>query len=212
LWRIGSAAASVSRPRNTSDNIRRAAFATNQLRVFGPRLRRIRILFRALPGSDGFIRRGAGGPPQAPDNGTAYLQASQGDSLTFTYYDAPAFSVVSVDLAGYSTVVPDTTIHIVGHRADGSTITTDVERHGIIFQTYSFGPDWSGLTRVDIPTYGWSLDNLVVSILPFAPTLRVQLTAQGVVLAWPAAYSGFTLQCSESLTPPNWFDCTNSPT
>src|SRR5205807_4626168 len=70
--------------------------------------------------------------------------------------------VYSSDL--YSTVVPDATIHFVGYRRDGSTITTDVDRHGIVFQTYNFGPDWSGLTRVEIPTYGWSLDNAVISI------------------------------------------------
>lgn len=32
------------------------------------------------------------------------------------------------------------------------------------FQTFSFGPEFSSLTRVEIPTYGWSLDNLVVAI------------------------------------------------
>ncbi len=32
------------------------------------------------------------------------------------------------------------------------------------FQTLYFGPEFSGLVQVRIPTYGWSLDNLVVTI------------------------------------------------
>jgi hypothetical protein len=99
-----------------------------------------------------------------PDDGTPYLQTALGDSLAFGYLNRPSFDLVSVDLAGYSTVVPDATIHFVGYRRDGSTITTDVERHGIVFQTYTFSSDWSDLTRVEMPTPGWSLDNLVVSI------------------------------------------------
>jgi hypothetical protein len=110
------------------------------------------------------VLHGGGGGPNRPDNGTAYLQAGLGSDLMFTYLNGPAFNLVSVDLAGYSTVVPDTTVHFVGYRRDGSTITTDIDRHGITFQTYNFGAGWSDLTRVDIPTYGWSLDNLVVSI------------------------------------------------
>ena len=80
---------------------------------------------------------------------------------------------MGVDLAEYSTVVPDAvTVHFVGCRSDGSVLTTDLTTDGIIdctgpledFQTFQFGPDWTGLTRVEIPTIGWSLDNLVVSV------------------------------------------------
>jgi len=78
-----------------------------------------------------------------------------------------------VSLAEYSTVVPDSvTVHFVGYRHDGSVVTTDLITDGIIdgtgpipdFQTFNFGPQFTGLDRVEIPTYGWSLDNLVVSI------------------------------------------------
>lgn len=78
-----------------------------------------------------------------------------------------------MDLAEYSTVVPDAvTVHFVGYRLDGSTVTTDFTTDGIIdgtgpladFQTFYFGPEFSGLTRVEIPTSGWSLDNLVFTV------------------------------------------------
>ena len=32
------------------------------------------------------------------------------------------------------------------------------------FQTFYFGQEFSGLTRVEIPTFGWSLDNLIVAV------------------------------------------------
>jgi hypothetical protein len=123
------------------------------------------------PGN-GFIRNG-GGRVNSPENGTAYLQGSLGDSLVFSFLDDSVFNLVSVDLAEYSTVVPDAvTVPFVGYRHDGSMVITSFTTDGIIdgtgpladFQTFHLGPEFTGLTRVEIPTYGWSLDNLYVSI------------------------------------------------
>jgi hypothetical protein len=50
-------------------------------------------------------------------------------------------------------------VHIVGYRHDGTTVTTDVETGGINFHTVYFSPSFTGLDRVEIPNYGWSLDN-----------------------------------------------------
>lgn len=121
----------------------------------------------------GFVRRnGAGAYGYYPDNGTAYLQADVGSSLLFDFNNGSLFNLVSVDLAEYSTVVPDAvTVHFVGYRQDGSTVTTDFTTDGIIdgpgplndFQPFYFSPEFSALSRVEIPTIGWSLDNLVVS-------------------------------------------------
>jgi hypothetical protein len=32
------------------------------------------------------------------------------------------------------------------------------------FETFNFGPEFSSLTKVEIPDYGWSLDNLKLSV------------------------------------------------
>ena len=123
------------------------------------------------PGN-GFGRTG-GGIAALPENGTAYLQALLGDSLQFSFINLTPFSLISVDLAEYSTVVPDAvTVHFIGYRSDGSIVTQDFTTDGIIdgtgpiqdFQTFQFGPEFSGLTRVEIPTFGWSLDNLIVAV------------------------------------------------
>ena len=52
------------------------------------------------PGN-GFILRG-GGYLLYPENGTAYLQASLGDSLQFSFIDDSVFDLVSVDLGLHS--------------------------------------------------------------------------------------------------------------
>jgi hypothetical protein len=138
--------------------------------------------FTPLPVSDGFGRQG-GGSPFIPDNGTAYLQGTSGDSLRFSNVNATTFSLQAVDLAGYSTVVPDFSVPFVGYRPNGSTVATNFSGTGIDFRTFDFGPEFSGLAHVEIPTYAWSLDNLIISIpepsvasLTFAAVLGLLLT------------------------------------
>ena len=133
------------------------------------------MVFTPIDPSDlgsAFGRR-AGGSSLYPENGTTYLQGLQGSTLKFARLDGSVFGLASVDLAEYSTVFAyPATVHFVGYRADGTTVTTDFTTDGIIdgtgpladFQTFYFGPEFSGLARVEIPYPGWSLDNLVVSV------------------------------------------------
>jgi hypothetical protein len=50
------------------------------------------------------------------------------------------------------------------------------------FETFYFDKEWTDLTRVEIPTYGWSLDNLVVATIPEPATRALLLT--GGLLLW----------------------------
>lgn len=133
--------------------------------------------------------RAAGGIQQLPENGTTYLHAAFTQSLRFSSINGSLFSLVSVDLAEYSTVVPDAvTVHFIGYRPDGSIVTTDFTTDGIIdgtgpladFQTFNF-QGFTGLSRVEIPTFGWSLDNLIVNQIP-EPTTGVLLIGSGFLL------------------------------
>ena len=111
-----------------------------------------------------FTRNG-GGLPLYPEDGTPYLQAALGDSLSFGFQNSSLFGATSVDLAGYSTVLPDFNITFVGYRPNGSTITTSFSGSGIGFRTFYFSPEWaSGLARVEVPYPAWSMDNLGVAI------------------------------------------------
>jgi len=116
----------------------------------------------------GFIRSG-GGRPSTPENGTAYLQADVAASLKFSAMNGFLLELLAVDLAEYSTLFQQPlAVRFVGYKPDGSTVTTNLVTDGIIdgtgpvadFQTFTFGPEFSGLTRVEIPTVLWSLDNL----------------------------------------------------
>lgn len=131
-------------------------------------------VFTPIGGTGQFGR--SGGQPALegfPRNGTAYLVAAFTYSLSVSSLSGVPFGLVSVDLAEFSTLYQTPlTVHFVGYRSDNSIVTTDFVTDGIIdgagpladFQTFYFGPEFSGLTRVEIPTYGWSLDNLVVSV------------------------------------------------
>ena len=130
------------------------------------------MTFRPI-GPVGFVRVGRDAHPGLPDNRTTYLQALFESTLTFSLIDGSPFSLDSVDLAEYSTVVSNAArVHFIGYRFDGSVVTTDFITDGIIdgtgpladFQTFKFDDRFTGLTRVEIPTFGWSLDNLMVSV------------------------------------------------
>jgi hypothetical protein len=141
-----------------------------------------------------FTRVGMNPSPSsgAPDDGTAYLAAAFTQSLRFSLTNGSAFDLVSVDLAEYSTAFAQPiTVQFVGYRPDGSTVTADLVTDGVIdgtgpladFQTFTFSKDFTGLTRVEIPTWAWSLDNLYVSV-PEPGTGLLFLVGAG--LAWAA--------------------------
>lgn len=151
--------------------------------------------FVPLPGSVGFVRSG-GGRDGFADNGSPYLQTGLGTSLMFSFTNGTVFDMISVDLAEFSVTVTNTTVRFVGYRYDGSVVTTDLTTDGIIdgtgplpdFETFYFGSEFSGLERVEIPTYGWSLDNLVVSVPePAGGTL---LVAGGLLLGALRGFRG----------------------
>ena len=131
------------------------------------------LWFVPIPGTDGFVRRGRDPVSWWPDNGTAYVQAFLGDSLRFGMLDGSDFNLVSVDLAEWSTAYPEPVrVHFVGYKRDGTTVTTDQLTDGVMdstgplsdFQILYFGPEFSGVYQVQIPTIGYALYNLVVAI------------------------------------------------
>jgi hypothetical protein len=123
-----------------------------------------------LPGPsdfDGQFERNnnAGGAPAYPVDGGTYLQTGYGESLEFSFSSGSLFGLAAVDLAAYSTLIPNYTMDFVGYLSNGSTISTSFSGIGINFQTFDFGPEWSsGLTQVEIPNAPWSLDNFVVAV------------------------------------------------
>ena len=119
--------------------------------------------------ADLFSRAGSGST-NWPDNGTAYIKPAW-TPVTCSRLDNLTFSLVSVDLAGYSSVVPDYTASFEGHRSDGSIVTTNFAVSGLAFQTYSFHPEFSDLTNL-LVTAG-ALDNLKMQLPTIQPVLSI---------------------------------------
>ena len=152
--------------------------------------------FRPLAGVNGLVRNG-GGISFYPDDGSAYLQGLLSNTLMFSFTNGLLFGLVSVDLAEYSTVLSGPTdVEFVGYHPDGSTVTTSFTTDGIIdgtgpladFQTFSFnGLGFTNLTRVEIPSSDWSLDNLVVS--PEVAETWTQASATTNYYWWSVAMS-----------------------
>jgi hypothetical protein len=125
----------------------------------------------------------SGGDALWPENGTTYAQAALGDSLIFSFTNGSVFNLVAVDLAGYSEIRPGpTAVHFVGYRHDGTVVTSDPVASGLVFQTYYFDSSFSGLDRVEIPTYGWSLDNLILSQGVPEPNVSAVFVGGGLTL------------------------------
>lgn len=168
--------------------------------------------FRGL--NSGFGRVGPA-TPGYPDNGTAHLKAAPGELLVFSFTNGYLFNLVTVDLAEYSTVVSGpVTVQFVGYRPNGTTVTNQFTTDGIIdgtgpledFQTAGFS-EFTELSRVEIPTSGWSLDRLIVGV-----PLQIGsfgLTNGNVALSF-YSFSGLQYSAEYSTNLSEWFDLPGS--
>lgn len=150
--------------------------------------------FRAIgpipPEPPYLLARSGGGVSFLAENGTAYLIAGFGASLAASASSGQRFGLVSVDLAEFSTLYQTPlTVPFIGYRQDGSTVTTEFVTDGVIdgagpvpdFQTFYFDSQFADVVRVEVPTFGWSLDNMVFSQIP-EPATGALLFVGGLLL------------------------------
>jgi hypothetical protein len=143
-------------------------------------------------GPEGLARVGSG-LSGAPDNGSAYLQTTTGANLVFGFYTSPTtyFNLVSFDVAEYDTSLPGpVTLHVIGYRAQHAPVVMDFTTDGINdgpgglpdFQTLYFSSEFIQLSRVEILTDRWSLDNVVISGVPEPSACALGLLAAACAL------------------------------
>jgi hypothetical protein len=152
-------------------------------------------------------------PPMStlwPDNGTPYIVPAQG--MSCSRIDDLSFSLVSVDLAGYSSVVPDYTASFEARRADGTVVSTNFPVSGLGFQTYYFPSEFANLTNVSVRA--GALDNLKLQLPAVQPVLHMgsyhyrsdswlTLEAQGT------AGLRYRMEYTDFFSTTNWITLTN---
>lgn len=138
-----------------------------------------------------------------PRNGTAYIEASFGYSLSVSSFFGARFGLVSVDLAEFSTLYQTPlAVQFVGYKPDGSVVMTEFVTDGIIdgagpqndFETFYFDARFADMVRVEVPTYRWSLDNMVFSNVVPEPTTGTVLLLGGAGLWFLARRKNRTRQ------------------
>lgn len=112
--------------------------------------------------------------PGYPNNGTFYMRSALGEgNLTIRHAQGVPFSIQSVDLAEYSGLfATGKAVTFTGTKSNGTTVSQTFGLDGIIdgtgpiqdFQTFTFGPQFTDLTRIVVWTNGYMLDNPVVIV------------------------------------------------
>ncbi len=115
-----------------------------------------------------------------PDNHSTYLDGPAFCSLEVVSAASSHFGILSIDIAESSTLYKyPATIPFGGYRSDGTAVWTSFTTDGIIdgtgpladFETFYFDARFNDLVRLEVPTYGWALDNMVFSAVPEPTTL-----------------------------------------
>ena len=116
-----------------------------------------------------------GGISWAPENGTGYMQLITG-GVAFSFTSGAHFDLLSFDAAGYSTSFPGpVSLELVGYGSMGLRMTNYIDVGSFLdrranqlpdFQTFYPDLQFGDLYRVDILADHWSLDNVVISVVP----------------------------------------------
>jgi hypothetical protein len=157
-----------------------------------------------------------------PIGTSAYINADDGESLTFSFTNGANFDFRALTLAEYGTNTSSVAVQFIGYRQDGSQVSTTLhtdpnrDRTGDYKDFQIFYLDYLGFTnliRVEIPMSGWSIDTLAI-----VPRLPPTITAISISNTCPiiefrsASYPGtsnFFYSAEYSTDLLNWADLPN---
>jgi hypothetical protein len=136
-----------------------------------------------------------GGYSTEPENGTGYLQVTPGAELGFGFYTFPGtpFSLISFDAAEYLTNFPGpVSLSVVGYQGMDITVTNYFTTDGINdgtgplidFQTFHLDSQFVDLYRVEILSDRFSIDNVMIGVIPEPPTSALLLLGALTTFGW----------------------------
>jgi hypothetical protein len=143
------------------------------------------------PGNSYPIDHSGGGVPGFPENGSAYLLIDPLTSLMFSSKFEEHFNLLAVDLAEWSIAEPSpVVVSFNGIKADGSVVSTSFATDGIIdgmgplpdFETFHFDSRFRDLVRVEIPSWGYAIDNVTMTFVIPEPASGTLLGLGGLAL------------------------------
>jgi hypothetical protein len=123
-----------------------------------------------------------------PDNGTAYLDVAGGARLGFSFNTFPGtyFDLLCFDAAGEYISLPGATLVVVGYKGMAGTVTNyftvaslaDRRANSLPdFETFYLDSRFQRVSRVDILTDRWALDNVVIGGVPEPSAAALALLA-----------------------------------
>lgn len=123
------------------------------------------------------------GTPHGEFKGSAYYA----NYVVISMVDSNTFGLASVDLAdSYAPSSIAQTIEFNGYKMDGSIVTNSFTTAGggiSRFEEFNFTAEFSSdLTKVEIPSYIWAMDNLV--IVPEPSTITFFIVGLGAYTGW----------------------------
>jgi alpha-L-fucosidase 2 len=94
---------------------------------------------------------------------------------------------------------------------DSGTDTVDTTSFTLPANSLDYGANYNWQTRYEDNHGAWSAYSATTSFSTVAPMLNSGSQAGGLVFCWPTNSTGFVLECTTNLFPPNWVPAAVTP-
>ena len=124
-----------------------------------------------------------------PNNGSAYVQSSVSSSVFIESAGNNVFSLLSLDLGEYSQYANTVSVKIIGFKQSGGQVSDNLQLDNVFdgldgvadFQRLQFDTGWSGLTRIELDSGAYSLDNIELNLTAVPVPAATWLLASGLL-------------------------------
>ena len=124
-----------------------------------------------------------------PNEGSSYLHSSTFSSIFIQANQSDFFSLVSLDIGEYSSYVSNDSVTITGFKSSGDQVSTTFQLDEVFdgiggindFQLITLDANWTNLTRVELDSSAYSLDNIQIDLNPIPVPAALWLFISGSI-------------------------------